>query len=155
MANKKISELSAAGTLDGTEEVPVNQGGATVKTTTSDIAALSGISGTVLIAPTGDVAGARDSTDSAHVFVDDAGTVELVSAVSLNLQDITGGGYGIKIGFDVSAGSIDIICPGPAFIQYTPAVSSDWNSTDPDNVWDALDRIAALLGTLGATSTKP
>lgn len=41
MANRKISELSAAGALTGTELVEAVQGGANVRTTTGDIAALS------------------------------------------------------------------------------------------------------------------
>lgn len=44
MANTKISELTAAGALAGTETVPVVQGGATKRTTASAIAALSGSS---------------------------------------------------------------------------------------------------------------
>lgn len=42
MADKKISQLTGAGTLTGTEEVPIVQGGITVKTTTQDIADLGG-----------------------------------------------------------------------------------------------------------------
>jgi hypothetical protein len=37
MADKRISELTAAAALDGTEEVPANQGGSTVKLTIDDI----------------------------------------------------------------------------------------------------------------------
>lgn len=40
MPNKKISELSSAGVLTGTESVEIVQGGANVKTTTQDIADL-------------------------------------------------------------------------------------------------------------------
>lgn len=42
MANTKISALSAAATLDGTEQVPVVQSGATVRTTVSLLNAQSG-----------------------------------------------------------------------------------------------------------------
>jgi len=42
MAKIKISDLAAAGTLDGSEEIPVVQGGETVKTTAQDIADLGG-----------------------------------------------------------------------------------------------------------------
>lgn len=42
MADKKISELTAAGALDGTELVGIVQGGTTVQTTTQDIADLGG-----------------------------------------------------------------------------------------------------------------
>jgi hypothetical protein len=41
MADKKISELDAAGALAGTEDVPIVQGGETVRTTTQDIADLA------------------------------------------------------------------------------------------------------------------
>ncbi len=43
MANIKISELSNAGALNGTEVLPIVQGNATVKTTTQNIANLLGI----------------------------------------------------------------------------------------------------------------
>lgn len=42
MANVKISALGAAGALTGTEPLPIVQGGVTLKTTTQDIANLSG-----------------------------------------------------------------------------------------------------------------
>lgn len=59
MANTSISNLTASGTLTGTEIVPVVQSGATVRTTTAAIAALaSGGSGTVTsVAGTGTVNG--------------------------------------------------------------------------------------------------
>ena len=41
MADKKISGLTSAGALSGTEPVPIVQGGATVKTTVQDIANLA------------------------------------------------------------------------------------------------------------------
>ena len=41
MADSKISNLTGAAALTGTEEVPVVQGGVTVKTTAQDIADLS------------------------------------------------------------------------------------------------------------------
>jgi len=41
MADKKISQLDAAASLTGTEEVPVVQSGSTVKTTVQDIADLA------------------------------------------------------------------------------------------------------------------
>ncbi len=48
MANKKISELTAAGALTGTELVETVQGGINVKTTTQDIADLGGGGGHVI-----------------------------------------------------------------------------------------------------------
>ena len=42
MADKKISELSSAAALTGSEPIPIVQGGATVQTTAQDIANLAG-----------------------------------------------------------------------------------------------------------------
>lgn len=42
MADKKISELTSAGALTGTEELPITQSGSTVKTTAQTIANLGG-----------------------------------------------------------------------------------------------------------------
>ena len=42
MANKKISQLASSATLTGTEELPLVQGGVTLKTTAQDIADLAG-----------------------------------------------------------------------------------------------------------------
>lgn len=42
MADIKISELTSAAALDGTEELPIVQNGATVKATAQDIADLGG-----------------------------------------------------------------------------------------------------------------
>jgi hypothetical protein len=49
MADSKISDLTAAGANDGTEIVPVVQGGSTKRTTTqfiSDLGSSSGLTGT-------------------------------------------------------------------------------------------------------------
>jgi hypothetical protein len=42
MPSKKISQLTAAGPLVGTEPLPIVQGGVTVKTTVNDVASISG-----------------------------------------------------------------------------------------------------------------
>jgi hypothetical protein len=70
MANVKISELSSAGTLTGSEEVAIVQSSATVKTTTQDIANLAsgGASYTSYVAK---VSGA--GTPSATVFENTTG----------------------------------------------------------------------------------
>lgn len=52
MANVKISELTNAATLDGTEVLPIVQDGATVKVTTQDIADLGGGGGYVEVTGT-------------------------------------------------------------------------------------------------------
>jgi hypothetical protein len=56
----KISELTASGTLDGTEEVAIVQDGATVKTTTQYIADLASTSGAVWGSITGTLSSQTD-----------------------------------------------------------------------------------------------
>jgi hypothetical protein len=62
MADKKISELTGAGTLTGTEAVPIVKDGVTVKTTTQDIADLGGGGGS--FDPTVDEVGTITPTNS-------------------------------------------------------------------------------------------
>lgn len=52
MADVKISELTSAASLDGTEIVPIVQSGSTVKTTAQDIADLGGGSGFTIVTGT-------------------------------------------------------------------------------------------------------
>lgn len=52
MADVKISQLTAASTLDGTEVVPIVQSGATKKTTTQDIADLASGGGYTVVTGT-------------------------------------------------------------------------------------------------------
>jgi hypothetical protein len=66
MANLKISELNAAGTLDGSELVEIVQSGVNVRTTTQDIADLGGSSGSVAFA---DITGDADDNASLVAYV--------------------------------------------------------------------------------------
>lgn len=59
MADTKISDLTAAATLTGTELVPVVQGAATVQTTTQDIADLAAAAST--LTPVRTVSGTSDT----------------------------------------------------------------------------------------------
>jgi hypothetical protein len=67
MANVKISALSSASPLIGTEEVPLVQGGVTLKTTTQDIADLAGGGGTANYG-VAQVIGATGSPSSLYDF---------------------------------------------------------------------------------------
>jgi hypothetical protein len=75
MANKKISELTAAGALTGTELVEVVQGGVNKQTTTQDIADLSG----------GAVASVNGATG---VVVLDAGDIGVTPAGTIAATDV-------------------------------------------------------------------
>jgi hypothetical protein len=67
MANKKISELPLAGTLDGTEKVEIVQSGTNKQTTTQDIADLGGGGGG------GSIGGSSGSTDNALIRANGTG----------------------------------------------------------------------------------
>lgn len=80
MANKKISELTAAGALTGAEQVEVNQGGVSKRTTTQEIADL---------APDGGIASVNGDTgpvvvlDAADVSADSAGAAAAAQAAAI------------------------------------------------------------------------
>jgi hypothetical protein len=80
MAEIKISQLSSGTTLDGTEVVPIVQGGATVKVTTQDIADLGGGGGVTSV----------DMTTPAGLTVTGA-PITGAGTLALNLQS----GYSI------------------------------------------------------------
>lgn len=96
MPNKKISELTAAGALTGTELVEVVQSGANVQTTTQDIADLGGGGGGGVQSVTGDMV---DNTDpdnpvlsfpsAAEVGADPAGTAAALLTSSIANGDTT------------------------------------------------------------------
>jgi hypothetical protein len=43
----------------------------------------------------------------------------------------------------------------PSNLAYTPGDGSNWADPDPDNIQDALDRMAALLYTLNSDTPIP
>jgi len=156
----KISELPAASALTGTEEVPIVQTATTKKTTTQDIADLSGAGGTptqivnadgsITINGAGQItttAGAGDTivvnfngstlTFGATGFV----TLTLAAGQGLSLQvppsqiNIAGGG-GIQI-WDLTGVTPDI--------EYVPVNLAPWVVPVPTRMHNALERLAAAL----------
>ena len=97
MADKKISELSSAAALTGSEPIPIVQGGATVQTTAQDIANLAGGSQIAftktkaqidaLIAANDLVAGALYEITGVHPTLYDDGTT---SGTTVYLRAISG-----------------------------------------------------------------
>ncbi len=45
---------------------------------------------------------------------------------------------------DIDAGDIGVLAPG---VSYTPGDGADWVDTDPANIQEAVDRLAAGAGT--------
>lgn len=78
MANKKISELTAVGALTGTEQVEVNQGAVSKRTTTQDIADLGDGAVTSVNGDTGAVV-----LDAADVSADPAGSAAAAQAAAI------------------------------------------------------------------------
>lgn len=81
-----------------------------------------------------------------YIFRYDKST-HVLTIPGLKIVPVPGGGGTLYID---GSGDVDADTDGSA-TNYTVAVSSDWDSTDPTNVKDALDRLAAavagLLGT--------
>lgn len=98
MANVKISQLASAASLTGTEEVPVVQGGATVKTTAQAIADLGGGGGglgTVDINVTGGTAGTFSITSYLITTIpDQTGSISAPVQAFPAINISSGGGYG-------------------------------------------------------------
>ena len=98
MAKEKISELAAAAALDGTELVPIVQGGETVQTTTQDIADLGGGGGITI-----------PSLVAGDILV--ASGVNTLAALTIGSPTqqlrVNGGGTGLEY-FTPSAASGDI-----------------------------------------------
>lgn len=94
MADRKVSELSAASALSGTELVLLVQGGASVRGTTQDIANLAPIPTTIDLADTG---GDHDLTLESAEDLSANRTLELVVSdadrrLTINGDTVLGGG---------------------------------------------------------------
>jgi len=95
MANVKISELGSAGTLSGTEALPIVQNGSTLKTTVQDIADLAGGGGggTANYA-TAQIIGASGSPSLTYDFNTLFPTVIFSNrTISMQMQVIISGGF--------------------------------------------------------------
>jgi hypothetical protein len=107
----KISELTASGSLTGTEEVPIVQDGETVKTTVQDIVDLASSSGAVWGGITGDI---TDQTD-------------LVTALNLKVDAVPGKGLSANDFTNTLKTKLDGIQDGAEV-----NVNADWNATSGD-----------------------
>lgn len=95
MANVKISQLASASTLTGSEEIPVVQNNATVKTTAQDIANLGGL-GSVEIVADGSVGGPLSLQCNVSLLVPASISGAAVAPISVlpNINFSGSGGYG-------------------------------------------------------------
>lgn len=94
MANKKISELTAAGALTGAEQVEVNQGGVSKRTTTQGIANLGGGAGVTSVNGDTGPAVVLDATD---VSADPAGSAAAAQAAAATYTNGRIVAYGIAL----------------------------------------------------------
>lgn len=97
MANVKISQLASAAALTGTEEVPVVQSNATVKTTAQDIANLASGGGSGLAMPTLTVVPSIPSDALQPYFIP--------KVYKINGQTIQSSKYGIETSFLMMGGT--------------------------------------------------
>jgi hypothetical protein len=111
-------------------------------------------SGSNIATATGELVFFNPGSGNKTLKVTDPSEVNYTS-IEANAIDVQSGGN-LDIGAS-NAGSISIgnfLSPinvsliGNVLIDYTPAVSGDWNGTPPTKVGEALDRIAALLKAL-------
>lgn len=94
MANKKISELTAAGALTGTEQVEVNQGGVSKRATTQDIADLGGGAGVTSVNGDTGPAVVLDATDVSADPAGSAAAAQAAAAIYTNGRIVA---YGIAL----------------------------------------------------------
>jgi hypothetical protein len=96
MANVKISELSSAATLTGSEEVAIVQSNATVKTTAQDIADLAGGGGVSYTSYVAKISG--DSPVTSSIFENTTG---------LTFTWTSGSSYGTAYSYTTTISSVD------------------------------------------------
>lgn len=88
MANKKISELTAASSLTGAEQVEVNQGGVSKRTTTQDISDLGGGAVSSVFGRAGAVVAVANDYDASEIQNTPAGNIEATNVqAALNELD--------------------------------------------------------------------
>lgn len=81
MADVKISELTSAASLDGTEIVPIVQSGSTVKTTAQDIADLGGGGGASYTEVTGTLSAGSTSLTLSDASITSSSTLDFYTSV--------------------------------------------------------------------------
>lgn len=129
MADKKISQLTAAGALAGTEPVPIVQAGATVKTTVQDIANLGGA--LPVVDTTAIVKGSADATKLLRFEVDGftTGTTRVLTPPNFDGTIATLAGTETFTGKTLTDPVITNITPGANFTitqnSVTPFVSEN------------------------------
>lgn len=103
MADVKISELTSAASLDGTEIVPIVQSGSTVKTTAQDIANLGG-GGSSYTEVSGTLAAGNTSITLSDASITTSSTIDIyTSPTAVNYTSAT-----------VTTGQIVIVYPAQA-----------------------------------------
>lgn len=167
MPDTKISAMPPASFVTAADYFPIVQSGVNLRCTRNQI--LRGHTGEAiaLVTNSGFDAG-YDSADNYQINVAPAGTCDIVAAASA-IVAITGAGActigaasgqilellnsnGSFIRLDAD-GTITLDTSVPAkvlHLYYTPGTPGDWAGS-PTSVWEALDRIAAVVSSGGAS----
>jgi len=158
--SQKISAMTPAAALTGSEEVPAVQGAANVKTTTADIAALAAGGtptsianggGSVVVESDGDVIVAVPAGKRCEIQCP-GGTIVTVSDTGLiNIQAGAGGAFqaGCNAGQLIvnAAGAVNVQdgSGASATVTYQVVNGAPWAAPFPITFHDAIERIAAAL----------
>ena len=167
MADKKISALSSAGALAGTEPVPIVQGGVTVKTTVQDIANLAGGGGGITKATaagtdtyTTTITGVTSYTDGDTYlirFTNGNTTGATLNINSLGAKTLYRNNDGAIIGGDIWAGA-EMLCVFNSTLDGFQCIGTSPNSlfayvTNDDSVTITKGQVVYAFGGTGDRMT--
>lgn len=176
MANKKISELTAASEVLNSTLAAIVQAGATLKATREQLLTAGSGQNIQLQAGSGTAAAIVGGMGESFVGCLDDGSIEQYAnaGATLGLQDHSSelawssvGDWSLlfgplstsfTIGFagspifsiDFTNDVFTIDWPAGISITYVAGASGDWAVSAPTTIYDAIDRIAALVKTLNA-----
>ena len=109
MADVKISELTSAAALDGTELVPVVQNGSTVQTTTQDIADLGGGGGASYTDVTGTLTAGSTTLTLSDASITTSSTLDFYTSVyGVNPTAVSISTGSVTLTFEAQLSNIDV-----------------------------------------------
>lgn len=166
MADKKISALSSAGALAGTEPVPIVQGGVTVKTTVQDIADLAGGGGITKATAAGTdtytttITGVASYTDGDTYlirFTNGNTTGATLNINALGAKTLYRNNDGAVIGGDIWAGA-EMLCVYNSTLNGFQCIGTSPNSlfayvTNDDSVTITKGQVVYAFGGTGDRMT--
>ena len=163
--SQKISAMTAATAVLNADVLPIVSAGANFKVgrqlfLTDGAAAGIGMFGTggavIDIDTAGSCQMSASAGETASMSTAAGSSVAIVDGTGIALNTAAGEVFGLtcqgaSFQIDAAGGiSLQPLAGQNLFIGYTPITSGDW-AGDPTSVWEALDRIAAVVSVGGAT----